>query len=91
MPAADRAAILAALAAVDRVVIFAEDTPAVLIASLLPDVLAKGGDYKLDEIVGRETVEAAGGKVVRIPFRAGYSTSALIARWREEPGPPRVS
>ncbi len=81
-PAADRAAILAALAAVDRVVVFSEDTPADLVAELLPDILAKGGDYAVDEIAGREVVEAAGGKVVRIPFRPGYSTSALIARLR---------
>jgi D-beta-D-heptose 7-phosphate kinase/D-beta-D-heptose 1-phosphate adenosyltransferase len=84
VPAGDRAQVLAALAAVDRVVIFAEDTPATLIGALLPDVLAKGGDYELDEIVGRQAVEAAGGKVVRIRFRDGYSTSALIARLREE-------
>jgi D-beta-D-heptose 7-phosphate kinase/D-beta-D-heptose 1-phosphate adenosyltransferase len=84
VPAGDRAQVLAALAAVDRVVIFAEDTPAVLIAELLPDVLAKGGDYELDQIAGREVVEAAGGRVVRIAFRPGYSTSDLIARLRQE-------
>jgi D-beta-D-heptose 7-phosphate kinase/D-beta-D-heptose 1-phosphate adenosyltransferase len=84
VPAGDRAQVLAALAAVDRVVIFAEDTPAILIAELLPDVLAKGGDYELDQIVGREVVEAAGGRVVRIAFRPGYSTSDLIARLRQE-------
>jgi D-beta-D-heptose 7-phosphate kinase/D-beta-D-heptose 1-phosphate adenosyltransferase len=80
--ATDRAAVVAALAAVDRVVLFPEDTPAALIAALVPDVLAKGGDYALDAIVGRETVEAAGGRVVRIPFRAGYSTTALLERLR---------
>ncbi len=82
VPAADRAHVLAALAAVDRVVIFPEDTPAELIAILVPDVLAKGADYELDAIVGRETVERAGGRVVRIPFRSGYSTSDLLARLR---------
>ena len=80
--AADRAAVLAALAAVDRVVLFPEDTPAELVGALVPDVLAKGGDYALDAIVGREAVEAAGGRVVRIPFRAGHSTSALLERLR---------
>ena len=81
-PAADRARVLAALAAVDRVVLFAEDTPAELIAALVPDVLVKGGDYQLSGIVGREVGEAAGGEVVRIAFRPGYSTTDLIARLR---------
>jgi rfaE bifunctional protein nucleotidyltransferase chain/domain len=80
--AVDRALVLAALAAVDRVVLFAEDTPAELIGSLLPDVLVKGGDYALESVVGREVVEAAGGEVHLIPFRPGYSTSALLARAR---------
>ena len=82
VPATDRAQVLAALAAVDRVVLFAEDTPARLIAELLPDVLVKGGDYALERIVGREAVEAAGGEVRRIAFRPGYSTNDLIARLR---------
>jgi D-beta-D-heptose 7-phosphate kinase/D-beta-D-heptose 1-phosphate adenosyltransferase len=82
VPAADRAEVLAALAAVDRVVVFCEDTPAELIAELLPDVLAKGADYALDAIVGRQTVEGAGGSVVRIRLREGYSTSDLLARLR---------
>jgi len=82
VPAVDRAQVLAALQVVDRVVLFAEDTPAELIAELLPDVLVKGGDYQLAEIVGRDVVEAAGGQVRRIPFRPGYSTSELIARLR---------
>lgn len=80
--AADRAAVVAALAAVDRVVLFLEDTPAALVAALVPDVLAKGEDYALEAIVGREVVEAAGGRVVRIPFRAGCSTTALLERLR---------
>jgi D-beta-D-heptose 7-phosphate kinase/D-beta-D-heptose 1-phosphate adenosyltransferase len=80
----DRAHVLAALAAVDRVVIFAEDTPAALIAALVPDVLVKGGDYTPDTVVGRATVEAAGGRVVLIPFRPGYSTTGTIARLRGE-------
>jgi rfaE bifunctional protein nucleotidyltransferase chain/domain len=82
VPAVDRAQVLAALQAVDRVVLFAEDTPAELIAELLPDVLVKGGDYQLAEIVGRDLVEAAGGQVRRIPLRPGYSTTELIARLR---------
>jgi D-beta-D-heptose 7-phosphate kinase/D-beta-D-heptose 1-phosphate adenosyltransferase len=86
VPAADRAAVLAALGAVDRVVLFGEDTPAALIAALRPDVLAKGADYALDAIVGRDVVEAAGGTVVRIPFRPGYSTTDLIARLRAAGG-----
>ncbi|HWN81696.1 MAG TPA: D-glycero-beta-D-manno-heptose 1-phosphate adenylyltransferase [Candidatus Udaeobacter sp.] len=80
--AADRAQVLAALAVVDRVVLFAEDTPRELIAALLPDVLVKGGDYALEGIVGRAEVEAAGGEVRRIAFRPGYSTSDLLARLR---------
>lgn len=78
----DRATVLAALASVDAVTLFDEDTPRELIALLLPDVLVKGGDYALDEIVGREEVEAAGGEVRVIPFLEGYSTSALIERIR---------
>jgi rfaE bifunctional protein nucleotidyltransferase chain/domain len=80
--AVDRARVLAALAAVDAVVVFTEDTPAALIAELIPDVLVKGGDYALDAIVGREVVEGAGGEVQQIRFRPGYSTSDLIARLR---------
>jgi D-beta-D-heptose 7-phosphate kinase/D-beta-D-heptose 1-phosphate adenosyltransferase len=88
VPLADRAAVLAALRAVDYVVPFAEDTPAELIAALEPDVLVKGGDYSLDQIVGRDTVEAAGGRVIRIDFLPGYSTTALIERLRRASPPP---
>ncbi|MGH9787940.1 MAG: hypothetical protein ACRD4U_04450, partial [Candidatus Acidiferrales bacterium] len=59
---------------------FEEDTPRELIAALVPDVLVKGGDWKPDQIVGREEVEAAGGRVVVVPYIEGYSTSALIRR-----------
>jgi D-beta-D-heptose 7-phosphate kinase/D-beta-D-heptose 1-phosphate adenosyltransferase len=76
----DRAACLAGLHAVAAVVIFTEDTPAQLIEELQPDVLVKGGDYEPDQVVGRETVEARGGKVVIIPYIEGISTSALIER-----------
>lgn len=75
---ADRAEILAALRAVDYVTIFDHISPRSLIAELLPDVLVKGGDYTLDQIHGREEVEAAGGRVVSLPFVAGASTSQLI-------------
>jgi D-beta-D-heptose 7-phosphate kinase/D-beta-D-heptose 1-phosphate adenosyltransferase len=78
VPAADRAEVLAALEAVDRVVIFPEDTPGALIDALVPDILVKGADYALDEIVGRETVEAAGGRVVRVRLSPGRSTRGLI-------------
>jgi D-beta-D-heptose 7-phosphate kinase/D-beta-D-heptose 1-phosphate adenosyltransferase len=77
---ADRARVLAALEMVDYVCPFDEDTPAELIAAVIPDVLVKGGDYGLDQIVGRKTVEAAGGRVVAVPLTEGYSTRGLINR-----------
>lgn len=82
VPQAARASVLLALRCVDFVVVFAEDTPAALIELIKPDVLAKGGDWGVDEIVGRETVERGGGRVVRIEPVPGHSTSALIARAR---------
>ena len=81
-PEADRARVLAALAAVDRVVLFGEDTPLTLLTELQPDVLVKGGDYQMSEVVGREVVLARGGRVLILPFRAGYSTSLLVERIR---------
>ena len=81
-PEADRARVLAALACVDRVVLFDEDTPLEIITLLQPDILTKGGDYQLDEIVGREVVEARGGRVVALPLVPGYSTTQLIDRIR---------
>ncbi|HET9713084.1 MAG TPA: D-glycero-beta-D-manno-heptose 1-phosphate adenylyltransferase [Pyrinomonadaceae bacterium] len=77
---AERAEILAALRHVDYVTVFDDVSPRSLIAKLLPDVLVKGGDYQLDEIHGREQVEAAGGKVISLPFVDGASTTALIKR-----------
>jgi D-beta-D-heptose 7-phosphate kinase/D-beta-D-heptose 1-phosphate adenosyltransferase len=77
---ADRARVVGALAAVDYVTIFDEPTPRELIARVLPDVLVKGGDWAPDQIVGREEVEATGGRVVSIPFLAGYSTTNLMER-----------
>jgi D-beta-D-heptose 7-phosphate kinase/D-beta-D-heptose 1-phosphate adenosyltransferase len=77
-PEAERAEILAALAAVDYVTIFDDLTPQVVIARMLPDVLVKGGDWGPDQIVGRPEIEAGGGRVVSIPVVQGYSTTALI-------------
>jgi len=79
---AERAEILAALRQVDYVVVFDDVSPRSLITQLLPDVLVKGGDYQLDQIHGREEVEAAGGKVFSLPFVDGASTSRLIERMR---------
>ncbi|MGH9865032.1 MAG: D-glycero-beta-D-manno-heptose 1-phosphate adenylyltransferase [Candidatus Acidiferrales bacterium] len=78
IPEGERAEIAAALAAVDYVVLFDELTPREIIARVLPDVLVKGSDWGADEIVGREEVEAAGGRVVSIPLEPGYSTSSII-------------
>ncbi len=81
-PQADRAEILAALAAVDAVVIFDEDDPHAVISQVQPDVLVKGADWAEDRIIGRDVVEAGGGRVVRIEFAPGYSTTSLLARIR---------
>jgi rfaE bifunctional protein nucleotidyltransferase chain/domain len=78
----DRAEILASLAAVDYVTIFDDISPRSLIAELLPDVLVKGGDHSLDQIHGREEVEAAGGRVVSLPFVEDASTSRIIERMK---------
>jgi D-beta-D-heptose 7-phosphate kinase/D-beta-D-heptose 1-phosphate adenosyltransferase len=82
VPEAARAEVLAALAAVDLVTIFEEDTPAEVIAALLPDVLVKGADWAPDQVVGRDTVEAHGGRVELIPVVEGFSTTALVDRIR---------
>ena len=81
-PEGDRARVLAALAGVDRVVLFEEDTPLSLITALQPDILVKGGDWRPEEIVGREVVLARGGRVLALSFIRGYSTTALLARLR---------
>jgi len=78
VPQEDRAEVIAALEMVDRVVFFGEDTPAEVIDAIVPDVLVKGADYALDEIVGRETVEQAGGRVHRVTLREGSSTRGLV-------------
>ena len=80
----ERAEILAALRHVDYVVIFDDVSPRSLIGKLLPDVLVKGGDYQIDEIHGREEVEAAGGKVIPLPFVPGASTTSLLERMRKK-------
>ncbi|HYP52464.1 MAG TPA: D-glycero-beta-D-manno-heptose 1-phosphate adenylyltransferase [Pyrinomonadaceae bacterium] len=80
MSEAERAELLAALAAVDFVTVFDELSPRSLIAEVLPDVLVKGGDYGLHEIHGREEVEAAGGRVLALPFVEGASTTSVIER-----------
>ena len=79
----DRAEVLAALACVDYVTIFDEPTPRELISRVLPTILVKGADWPLDQVAGREEVEAAGGRVVSIPVVPGYSTSAILRRIRE--------
>ena len=78
----ERAEVLAALAAVSFVTVFDEDSPRKLISELLPDVLVKGGDYAPDAIHGREEVEAAGGRVLALPFVEGASTTGIIERVR---------
>lgn len=79
-PQDERAEVLAALACVNAVVVFDEDDPRQLVARLEPDVLAKGADWPMDAIIGRDLVESRGGRVVRIPLADGYSTSAIISK-----------
>jgi D-beta-D-heptose 7-phosphate kinase/D-beta-D-heptose 1-phosphate adenosyltransferase len=78
----ERAEMLAALSAVDYVTVFDDLSPRALISEVLPDILVKGGDYQLDEIHGREETEAAGGRVLSLPFVEGASTSSIIERIR---------
>ena len=80
LPQGDRAEILASLEMVDYVVIFREKTPLDLIASLVPDILTKGGDYKKNEIVGREIVESSGGRVILVKQIPGRSTRNVIGK-----------
>jgi D-glycero-beta-D-manno-heptose 1-phosphate adenylyltransferase len=86
LPEQERAELLAALDVVDAVVIFDDETPAAIVAALQPDVLVKGADWAHDAIVGRDTVEARGGRVVRIDVVPGYSTSGIVARMQETGG-----
>jgi D-beta-D-heptose 7-phosphate kinase/D-beta-D-heptose 1-phosphate adenosyltransferase len=77
-----RAEVLAALEAVDLVVIFEQDTPIGLISEIKPNVLVKGGDYTPEQVVGREIVEAHGGEVLLVEVLPGFSTTSLVDRAR---------
>ena len=80
MPETDRIELIAAMEMVDYVVIFDEPDPTALIDAIKPDVLAKGADWNADKVVGAELVEKSGGRVVRIPYLQGFSTSEIIER-----------
>jgi len=81
-PLAERMEVLAAVELIDYVTWFSDDTPQKVIAELVPDVLVKGGDWTPDKVVGRPEVEAAGGKVVIVPYIKGKSTTSVIDRIR---------
>ncbi len=83
VPEGDRAFVLAGLSSVTAVTLFDEDTPDELITALRPDVLVKGGDYTPEEIVGADTIERGGGRVVVIPYVEGHSTTDLVRQLRE--------
>ena len=83
IPEAERAEVLSGLDAVDAVLVYDEQTPLRVIEAVLPDVLVKGADWALDRIVGREEVEAAGGRVVRVPLVEGRSTTGILERIRK--------
>lgn len=94
VPEGERAAMLAALECIDAVTVFAEDTPLDLLDAIRPDVLVKGEDYRIDQVVGRELVESNGGRVILVPLVSGRSTTALIDRIanrhaRSQPGAAR--
>lgn len=89
IPEQERAELVAALASVDAVLIFDEDTPDRVIRAIQPDVLVKGADWAADRIVGRDTVEARGGRVVRARIEDGYSTTTIIERVIALPRRPR--
>lgn len=78
----DRAFVVANLKAVDFVVSFDEDTPFEIISAIIPDVLVKGGDWQVDQIVGRDVVEANGGKVYSLPYVENYSTTMIINKMK---------
>jgi rfaE bifunctional protein nucleotidyltransferase chain/domain len=82
-PENERAEVLAALDCVDAVVVFPEETPAEIVRHVLPDVLVKGADWPADQIVGRDTVEERGGRVVLVPVEPGYSTTEIVERIRK--------
>lgn len=81
-PEHERAEVLRALACVDEVVIFDEDDPHAIISKIQPDILVKGADWAEDKIIGRDVVEAKGGKVVRIDLAQGYSTTNIVNKIR---------
>jgi rfaE bifunctional protein nucleotidyltransferase chain/domain len=81
-PLGERLEVLSAIADIDYLTWFAEETPRKTIAALLPDVLVKGGDWKPGQVVGKEEVEGAGGKVVIVPYLKGHSSSSIIGRIR---------
>ena len=81
-PEVERSEVLSALGCVDAVVVFDDETPQEIIEAIQPDILVKGADWAADAIVGRDVVEARGGKVVRIPLAQGYSTTSIIERIR---------
>ncbi len=83
-PEAERAEVITALAVVDAAVIFDEDTPHAIISAIQPDVLVKGADWPADQIVGRDTVEARGGVVIRVPVEEGHSTTNVLKRLKGE-------
>ncbi len=89
VPQAQRAEVLAALACVDYVVLFDEPDPGLLIAELEPDVLVKGGDWPLDQVVGREVVQRRGGTVTTIPLVPDVSTTRLVEKIRSSQRSPR--
>ena len=76
--------LLASLQFIDAIVLFSENTPKKIIETIIPDVLAKGGDYNLEEIVGYDVVTKNGGKVVQVPFIDGYSTSIIINKIKQD-------
>jgi len=86
-----RCEIIAGLHCVDFVTVFSEDTPQEIVDELLPGVLVKGGDWAVDQIVGRETVEKHGGKVLNISFQDGHSTTGIIERILEKAGESKGS
>lgn len=87
-PEGERAEVVAALDCVDAAVVFKEDTPAEIIFLVQPDILVKGADWPADQIVGRDTVEARGGRVVLAEVEDGYSTTAIIQKMIGESGRP---
>jgi len=89
VPEADRAEVIAALASVDYAFIFDDPTPKEIIDAIVPDVLVKGADWSIQEIVGRDTVESAGGLVLNVPLAEGSSTSQIIQRVLERFGPAK--